>query len=204
MSAIIIDLKKNPNDKYSNYVRDQLHSIKSNHRLNKNYIDFDPWSDCNFLTYNALIYNEEIVSVGGLQKKDFFPEKTCRANARHFVFSKFRSKQISKTSISKLDDGFIFGGALIRHHMLLARDLNLGAVFVSRDRGLRSFSYLMEETVNKYLPTDFPKINVINNLKFNVCNNIELNECWQYLAVCQLKNSFDMDTFNQLPVRESI
>ncbi len=197
----IIDIKSNPNSFESNTVRSYLRNAKPPHRLNVNYQKFDPWIDSTIEVCNLLMIDGAPVSIGCIQKKDHFPEGFCRINTRHFIFPEFRSQSLNIETIGRTSDGVLFGGAIIRHQIELCKDLGYKGVFVSRDRGLRSFRYFMESKVNALLSRDLPRLKIIESAMFNVCNNTKLEICWHWIAATSYDQSFTDSMLAPLPRR---
>jgi hypothetical protein len=200
----ILDLKGMEGSRESILVREYLTGTKEKHRLNENYFSFNPWNDPTILVCNLLLLGSTPISFGCIQRKDFFPESFCRINTRHFLFPEFRAKKFNIENIGKTKDGVLFGGAIIRHQIGLAKKLGYSGVFVSRDRGLRSFQHFMKKTVNDFLQPSLPKLTVISNQKFNVCNAPQVESCWQWIAAASFSEPFEPKMLSTFPTRKEI
>jgi hypothetical protein len=197
----IVDIKDQPDSRHSELVRGYLRGYQDPHRLYKNYLAFDPWNDSTILVANLLLINDLPVSFGAIQSKSVFPKGFCRINTRHFVFPEFRSRQLNIRSVGRTKDGVLFGGAIIRHQIGICRQLGLEGAFVSRDKGLRSFQYFMEKTVNELLDSTLPKLEVITDFQFNVCGDPKNEVCWHWIAATSFQEKFSANMLSKMPTR---
>jgi hypothetical protein len=193
---MIFPLKDKPDHEFSRLVRRHIEDsiATSDHRLKRNYVDFDPWSDPSIISFDLLVSGNEPVSFGALQQRSCFPDSTLRANTRHYLFPDFRTKQFARSSIGFSAAGEPFGGAIIRHQIRLSKNLGARGCFVSRDRGFRSFKFFMMNRVNALLTDASLHLEVISDKIFNTCGNPQAKSCWQYVAA----TSFSTRTVDEL------
>ena len=199
---VVLDLKNCGDNHASLLVKSYLSEIKVPHRLNANYEHFDPWSDPSILVCNLLMMGDEPVSFGCVQRRPYFPPGFCRINTRHFLFPKFRNKNLNIHAIGRTDGGVFFGGAIIRHQIALCKEMGFAGVFVSRDRGLKSFQFFMETTVNEHLIDGLPRLKIHTENQFNVCNSPKNESCWHWLGVATFDKSFELEMLLPLPSRK--
>lgn len=199
----ILALKQNPDHPVSVLIRAMIKSgaMANGDRLAKNYAGFNPWDDPQYISFDALVQNNNPVSFGALQSRACFPERAFRANTRHYLFPRFRTKAFSRKKIGFDEGGHLFGGALIRHHIQLAKDLNARCVFVSRDRGRRSFNFFMQNRVNAQLDDKSLHLTQLQGYKFNTCGLTNVESCWQYIAAASFTDEPPLQIMQEMPFR---
>lgn len=178
----ILDIKNNFNnyDKlWSNcmsYIKENCHSDP----LYENYLSI---ALDDFQNFSVAIYNNEIVSFGGLeQRTDRWGDNIFRALTRFWIHPKYRSKGLTKWSSDKIR----FSPIILKSQLeyFKNRQDNFAIMITREGNYLRSFAEIIR-LANSISERKF----TILNGRFNVCEPTfaPSESCKQYVAITDTK-----------------
>lgn len=179
----IIDIKKEFKD-YENLWINCIEYLKINcyrDQLYQNYIDIDLDK---FLTFTAIVYQNEIISFGGIEKRaDRWGEYIARALTRFWISPKYRTSGLTKWR----SDSIKFSPIILKSQLEFLKILpEVEAVIITREGDyLKSFQEIIR-LANAVSDRKF----VIMPGKYNVCES--MNEppesCRQFVAINNLSS----------------
>lgn len=156
-----------------------LEEIKnSNDRLKDNYafINTDQ-----YISFTAVMLDNRIVSFSGLQIKDFWGKKNARALSRYYISQEYRH------GLNLLTNN-LFAELMLPIQIEVSKKFNFENIFISREKGFRSFSRYISYMNSKILESNFSS----TIEKYNVCGNLSNdNSCNQFLTRMPLTNTAD-------------
>lgn len=180
--------------------------IAANDPLVDNYINID-FSE--YLEFNLLVDNDEVVSFCGMQTKNIFGLNCARIATRTWVNPKYRVKTLlSKNFQNEMNRGFHNTRYLVTHQIAQSKKRNLDFCFMSRQYLNKPGGVKLFLSVYDHLGIDY-----VTDLQtaFDVCGGRPpyTNEgCWQFIVGYPTK--FDKETtwqmiknrFQSAPVKE--
>ena len=155
--------------------------------LYDNYVNLDL---DDFICLTAVLENNEIVALSGVQSKpDRWGNNLVRMSTRFWMHPKYRITTLSKF---KPDMRFYFNSqAMIPYQLNFLKTLNLKFAIITREGNYRKSFKKFIELVNHHNNTNFT---VIDGL-YNVCQHMDIvpESCQQIIAV----HSFDNSNFQE-------
>jgi hypothetical protein len=178
----VINIKEHIKD-HDQLWLDCLSYIKENCRDDSLYENYLSINLDNFNIFSVAIYNDTIVSFGGLeQRKDRWGEHIFRALTRFWIHPEYRTKSLTKWSSDKIR----FSPIILKSQIEYFKDYdNEYAIMITREgKYLRSFQEIIR-LANSVSEKTFTMLEG----RFNVCSPdyTAPESCKQYIAVTDKK-----------------
>lgn len=148
-------------------------------QLYRNYLHIDLEK---FLTLTAIVYQNEIISFGGVEiKKDRWGEHIARALTRFWINPKYRSESLTKWRNSTVK----FSPIILRHQLAFIKEIGIiSASIITREGNYKNSFLEIIRLANTVSEEEF----FIMPGKYNVCECMENppESCKQFVAINNL------------------